>query len=230
LKNPSELSVPLESGVATTALVYAADRPTAALILAHGAGAGQLHPFMVRFGHALSARNIDIVTFNFLYTAQRRRLPDRGPVLEACYRSVVQAVADRVESARHHLFIGGKSMGGRIATQIAAGAALPIRGLVLLGYPLHPPGRPEQRRDRHLPAVARPMLFVQGSRDTFGTPAELTPVLSGLIPPPALHIVEGGDHSFALPKKDSARQAAVFDDVQQAIVEWISGLSGISIP
>ncbi len=74
------------------------------------------------------------------------------------------------------------------------------------------------------------MLFVQGSRDTFGTPAELTPVLSGLTPPPTLHIVEGGDHSFALPKKDSARQAAVFDDVQQAIVDWISVVSGISIP
>jgi hypothetical protein len=229
---PQEFSVPLDAGAKTTAMVYAADRPIAALILAHGAGAGQLHPFMVRFGHALSALNIDIVTFNFLYTAQRRRLPDRGPVLEACYRSVVQAVTDRVESARTHLFIGGKSMGGRIATQIAAdaGAALPIHGLVLLGYPLHPPGRPEQRRDRHLPAVARPMLFVQGNRDTFGTPAELTSVLSGLTPPPALHIVEGGDHSFALPRKDSARQASIFEDVQRAIVDWISSVIGISSP
>jgi hypothetical protein len=230
LKNPSELSVPLEAGAATTALVYAAERPAAALILGHGAGAGQRHRFMVSFAHALAARHIDVITFNFLYTEQGRRLPDRPAALEACYRHVVQAVADHVESARNHLFIGGKSMGGRIATQIAAGAVLPIRGLVLLGYPLHPPGRPEQRRDRHLPAVARPMLFVQGSRDTFGTLAELTPVLSGLKPPPVLHIVEGGDHSFALSKKDSARQAAVFDDVQQAIVDWISGLSGISIP
>lgn len=223
--------MPLEAGAATTALVYAADRSVATLILAHGAGAGQRHPFMVRFADALSAGHIDVVTFNFLYTAQGRRLPDRGAALEACYRDVIAAVRDRMESAREQLFIGGKSMGGRIATQVAAAdAASPIRGLVLLGYPLHPPGRPEQRRDRHLPAVARPMLFVQGGRDAFGTPAELIPVLRGLMPPAALHIVEGGDHSFALPRKDASRQAAVFDDVQRAIVEWIAGVSGISIP
>jgi uncharacterized protein len=227
---PVPFSVPL-GRESTTACIYAADRPTAALILAHGAGASQRHPFMVRFANALTARHIDVVTFNFLYTEERRRLPDRGPVLEACYRSVVQAVADRVESARKHLFIGGKSMGGRIATQIAAAdAALPIRGLVLLGYPLHPPGRPDQRRDRHLPAVARPMLFVQGSRDTFGVPAELMSILNGLTPPPVLHVVDGGDHSFALPRKDADRQTAVFDDVQRVIAEWISRISGTSIP
>ena len=93
-------------------------------------------------------------------------------MLEGCYRAVIDAVRDRVDSARRALFIGGKSMGGRIATQVAAAdAALPLAGLVLLGYPLHPPGQPDRLRDAHLPQVARPMLFVQGTRDTFGTPA-----------------------------------------------------------
>lgn len=226
MNNPSELVVPLEAGAVITALVYGAERPAAALILAHGAGAGQQHPFMVRFAHALSALHIDIVTFNFLYTEQRRRLPDRGPALEACYRRVVAVARERVNSAQDSLFIGGKSMGGRIATQIAAAdAALPIRGLVLIGYPLHPPGRPEQRRDRHLPSVARPMLFVQGSRDAFGTPAELEPVLRALTPPPGLHVVHGGDHSFTLPKRDASRQSAELDDVQRVIAEWIGRVS-----
>ena len=120
------------------------------------------------------------------------------------------------------MFIGGKSMGGRIATQVAAvdrdGA---IAGLVLLGYPLHPPGRPDRRRDAHLPTVKRPMLFVQGSRDAFGTPRELEPVLARLEPGATLHVVEGGDHSFKRPGRDAAVQAAIYDDVQRTIAEWI---------
>ena len=199
LNSPSELAVRVPPSAGTTALFYAAtgNRVGAALILAHGAGAGQHSSFMVDFASALAALGIDVVTFNFLYTEQRRRLPDRGPVLEACYRAVVDTIRDEVESARRCLFLGGKSMGGRIATEIAAAdRSLPIGGLALLGYPLHPPGRPEQRRDAHLPAVGRPMLFVQGSRDGFGTPAELAPVLGALSPPATLHVVESGDHSF----------------------------------
>jgi predicted alpha/beta-hydrolase family hydrolase len=124
---------------------------------------------------------------------------------------------------RRALFIGGKSMGGRIATQVAAAdPALTLAGLVLLGYPLHPPGRPAERRDKHLPAIKRPMLFVQGSRDTFGTPGELTPILGQLEPAPELRVVAQGDHSFKLTRKDPAAQAAVYAEVQQAIADWIS--------
>jgi predicted alpha/beta-hydrolase family hydrolase len=226
LKKPSELTVPLEAGAETTALVYAAETSGATLILGHGAGAGQRHPFMVDFANAISALGIDVVTFNFLYTEQGRRAPDRGPALEACYGRVIAAVRERLESARAHLFIGGKSMGGRIATQLAAADPKPaIAGLVLLGYPLHPPGRPDQRRDKHLPAVGRPMLFVQGSRDTFGTPAELAPVLKALKPEPILHVVEGGDHSLKLSRKDPSAQTAIYEGVQHTIANWIRGES-----
>jgi predicted alpha/beta-hydrolase family hydrolase len=220
LKSPSKLTVPLDAGGAVTALAYPADRPRAALILGHGAGAGQQSAFMVGFAQAIANLGIDTVTFNFPYTEQRRRAPDRAPMLEACYRSAIETVRAAIPGARPHLFIGGKSMGGRIATQVAAAdTTRPIDGLVLLGYPLHPPGRPGARRDAHLPAIKRPMLFVQGSRDAFGSADEMTPIVESLTPPGRLYVVDGGDHSFKIAKvKD---QEAVYADIQRTIVEWI---------
>jgi predicted alpha/beta-hydrolase family hydrolase len=223
LKNPSELRVQLDAGGPVTALVYGSHGPgRAALILAHGAGAGQRSPFMVSFANALAALGVETITFNFPYTEQKRRVPDRAPVLEACYRAVIDAVcppADRV-------FIGGKSMGGRIATQVAAAdPERPIAGLVLLGYPLHPPGRPAERRDAHLPAVGRPMLFIQGSRDAFGTPSELTLALASVVPPATLHVVTGGDHSFKVSK--ATDQAAVYEDVQRTIAGWVHAVESL---
>ena len=227
MKSPSELKVSLEAG-ATTALAYPAETTPvdATLVLGHGAGAGQYSAFMVEFARAIAALGVDVVTFNFPYIEQRRRIPDRGPVLEACYRSVIAAVHAEVGSAKRALFIGGKSMGGRIATQVAAAdQTLPIAGLVLLGYPLHPPGRSTERRDKHLPAVGRPMLFVQGSRDAFGTPTELVPVIDAIGPPASIHVVSGGDHSLKLARKDPAVQAAVYDDVRRTMVEWMRNIS-----
>jgi uncharacterized protein len=222
LKSPSELRIPLEAG-ATTALAYTADSSAfAALVLGHGAGAGQRSTFMVDFARAISALGVDVITFNFPYTEQRRRIPDRAPVLETCYRAVIASVHAQLPAAKRALFIGGKSMGGRIATQVAAAdSTLPIAGLVLLGYPLHPPGRPTERRDKHLTAVRRPMLFVQGARDAFGTPAELAPVLETIGPSASIHVVAGGDHSLKLARKNPAAQAAVYDDVQRTMVEWM---------
>jgi predicted alpha/beta-hydrolase family hydrolase len=222
---PQELAVEESSG-RTTALMYSAAavaRRPATLILAHGAGAPQTHPFMVSFAHALSERGIDVLTFNFLYAEQRRKAPDRMPQLVACYRAVIDAARAHVPSARDRLFIGGKSMGGRAATHVAAGdSTLTIDGVVLLGYPLHPPGRPDQLRDAHLPDVKRPMLFVQGSRDTFGTPSELKPILASLSPLPTLHHIDGGDHSFKIAGREAkTRQPAVYAEIQDTIAEWI---------
>lgn len=224
MKNPNSLVIRFETSV-TTALVYPASGHTVqrALILAHGAGAGQSSAFMVAFASALSALGVDVVTFNFLYTEQRRRIPDRAPVLESCYRAVIARVRNEIESAARGLFIGGKSMGGRIATQVAAAAPdLPVAGLVLLGYPLHPPGKPNQRRDKHLSTIRRPMLFVQGSRDAFGTPAELASALDILTPRPIVHVVAGGDHSFKVARQTTQEQAALYANIQQTIVAWLT--------
>jgi predicted alpha/beta-hydrolase family hydrolase len=229
VSNAREISVELDGGKRTTALIYPAQstgaRP-ATLILAHGAGAGQRHAFMVSFAHALSARGLDVVTFNFLYMQQRRSVPDRMPQLVSCYRAAIAAARDRVPSAGDRLFIGGKSMGGRAATHVAADdPALHCHGIVLLGYPLHPPGQPDKTRDAHLPAVKRPMLFVQGSRDTFGTPSELKPILGSLSPLPMLHTVHGGDHSFKIAGRDAKqKQAAVYEEIHNTIVDWMSSI------
>jgi uncharacterized protein len=224
---PRELHVSVGDS-RTTAMVYAAASTPplpATLVLAHGAGAPQRHPFMTTFARGLSERGIDVVTFNFLYTEQRRKVPDRMPQLVACFRAVIDVVRQNVASARERLFIGGKSMGGRAATHVAADdPTLRLDGIVLLGYPLHPPGRPDQLRDAHLPAVRRPMLFVQGSRDTFGTPSELKPVLASLSPLPTLHHVDAGDHSFALAgAAGKKRQPEVYAEIQDTIAGWMRG-------
>jgi predicted alpha/beta-hydrolase family hydrolase len=226
-KSPDAFLVSLDAGVAVTAMHYAAGQPAAgaAFIVAHGAGAGQRSPFMVDFAGALAERGFDTITFNFPYIEHRRRVPDRAPVLESCYAAVIEETRRRIASARRALFIGGKSMGGRIATQIASARPdLAIAGLVMLGYPLHPPGQPHKRRDAHLPSVRRPMLVIQGSRDTFGTPEELRPAFEPLSPPAAIHVIEGGDHSFKVAGANAQRRAAVDEEVTRTATEWMLGV------
>ena len=213
LKNPSELDDPAGGGRRDTALVYRSRAHAAlgaSLILGHGAGAGQRSAFMVDFARALAALGVDIVTFNFPTREQGRRIPDRAPVLEACYRAVIAAAhaelasADaRCSSAANRWADGSRRRWRpRIRT-------LPIAGLVLLGYPLHPPGRPTERRDTHLPAVGRPMLFVQGSRDAFGTPAELAPIIGTLAAAGDAARRRRGRSLVQAAAKDPAAQAAV---------------------
>jgi predicted alpha/beta-hydrolase family hydrolase len=195
------------------------------LLLAHGAGANQTSGFMVHFASALAARAIETITFNFLYTEQRRRLPDRNDKLEACYRAMVAAWHDGAFGPRRGpLVIGGKSMGGRIASQIAAAEGARVAGVLLLGYPLHPPAQPEKLRTRHLPGITQPMLFVQGARDSFGTPEELRPILAKLKASVELVVIENGDHSFKVPKKGAISQEQVYAFVLDRIAQWMGGL------
>ena len=232
---PDQLSIAIDDTATTSARLYedlAATDLGATLILAHGAGAGQTSPFIVCFAEGLAARGLPVVTFNFLYTEQGRRAPDRRPKLEACYRAVVDSV--RTRAPERALLIGGKSMGGRIATQIAAApgaedeAGLPaadIGGVVALGYPLHPPGRPDKMRDAHLPRITVPVLVIQGARDTFGTDAELRPVLERM-PQARLHVIEGGDHSLNIRRQSAPPQDVIHAGVMDEIVRWTSRVVG----
>ena len=225
--NASPFTVTLPSGDTVGAIAYpAAEAPPAGttMILAHGAGAPQTHPFMTAFARLLSARGIDVVTFNFLYMERGRRVPDPRARLEACYRAVVAAVRARARDGERRLVVGGKSMGGRIATQVAAadGGEVAVDGLVLLGYPLHPPGRPDKPRTAHLPSVTAPMLFVQGERDAFGTPDELRPVLADCADA-ELFTVAGADHSLKTRGRDARRPEAVYATVTGQIVDWLGG-------
>jgi predicted alpha/beta-hydrolase family hydrolase len=197
--------------------VYAAESAFAALVLAHGAGAGQTSPWMVRMASGLAARGLAAATFDFPYITAGRHVPDRAPVLEAAWRDAVGAARARYEGLP--LFIGGKSMGGRIASHIASqGGADDIRGLVFFGYPLHPPGKPQQRRDAHLPQIREPILFVQGGADTFGTGDEIRELVSRL-QRATLHEIPGGDHGFKVPKR-VGNQDAVLNDVMDTAVNW----------
>jgi predicted alpha/beta-hydrolase family hydrolase len=121
--------------------------------------------------------------------------------------------------------IGGKSMGGRIASQAAAAGLGDLAGLVFLGYPLHPPGRPDRLRAAHLSQVKAPMLFVQGSRDAFGTPGELQPIINGIEPLADLYVVEGGDHSFKVPRGLGVRQQDIYGAVQDRIETWLRAVT-----
>lgn len=191
------------------------------LVLAHGAGADQSSGFMVRVATSLAARGVDAVTFNFLYTEQGRRLPDRNDKLERCWRAVIAAVRGG-QAGNGRLVIGGKSMGGRIASQVAAAGEDGVAGLVFFGYPLHPPGRPDKLRSEHLGRIRAPMLFVQGSRDAFGTPDELRAALGGVEAVSDLFVVDGGDHSFKVLKRGATPQDQVYDAVCDEIARWLT--------
>ena len=218
-----EVSVAPDSIV--TAHLYQTHAPKSlqtTVILGHGAGASQLSPFMTHFARGLASRGADVVTFDFVYMERRRRAPDPPARLEACYRAVVQATRERVPTARVRLVVGGKSMGGRIASQVVAADAggLDVGGLVFLGYPLHPPGRPDRLRSAHLPSINAPMLFVQGSRDPFGTRDELQPVLSTCRSAQLL-VVERGDHSLKVKGNGAPSPEQVWDGVLDRIAAWI---------
>jgi len=227
MKNEVEkLSIPVNENDTVTALLYPAskkDRVGMTVILGHGAGANQLSPVMRLFANGLAERGFDAMTFNFVYMEQGKRVPDPKAKLEACYGAVIEAASRHKKLKGNRLAIGGKSMGGRIASQVAAGPESDnsFAGLVFLGYPLHPPGRPEKLRDAHLKDVHAPMLFVQGSRDAFGTPDELRTVIKSHHLPATLHVIEGGDHSFKVPKSLGVSQLEVYENVMDTIAAWL---------
>ena len=229
---PEKLNVSINERDSVTALVYPAAKGTRlgfTLILGHGAGANQLSGFMRLFAQGLAARGCDVVTFNFVYMEQGRHAPDKNDKLEDCYRRVIDGVTKQKKLQGNRLAIGGKSMGGRIASQVAAKiddvpTNVPISALVLLGYPLHPPGRPDKLRDAHLKDIQAPMLFIQGSRDTFGTSDELGATIKQHRLAATLHVIEGGDHSFKVPKRAGVAQAQVYENIMDEIPRWLRSL------
>ena len=202
--------------------VYSSDRPFAGLVLAHGAGAGQRSHFMVLAAKQMAARGVTTATFDFPYVIEHRKVPDKAPVLEQSWRDALAAARKDAGFTGFPLFIGGKSMGGRISSHIAAQQVTGIRGLVFFGYPLHPPGRLEQRRDAHLPDIREPMLFVQGTRDPFGTADEIRSMLPKLSAGSAIHEVVDGDHSFKVRVSVAGRsQEAVLAEIFDAAAAFI---------
>jgi uncharacterized protein len=225
---PEARQAPVRSGGTVTTLLYAGAPPSRAhLILAHGAGADQRHRVMVALARGIAAGGVDVTTFNFLYTEQGRRSPDRAPLLLDTWGAVIADVAGRV-GPDVRLAIGGKSMGGRMASMLLAdperaAAVDRVSGLVLLGYPLHPPGKPAQLRTAHLPALRVPVLLVQGTRDAFGTRDEVEPVFRELPTRVDFEFIEGGDHGFAVPKSQGVRETDVLQTISERVAGWLQG-------
>jgi len=227
------LTIQVNDKEAVSALVYPADKKNHAgitVVLGHGAGANQASGFMRMFAKGLSARGLDVMTFNFIYMEQGRSVPDQKQKLEACFRAVIETALKQKKLKKNHLVIGGKSMGGRIASQVMAGEekeafADDVAGLVFLGYPLHPPGNPAKLRVEHLEHIHKPMLFVQGTRDALGTPEEIQPYIRNLRPAAKIYAIEGGDHSFKAPKKFGLSPEQIYENAMDEIDRWVRTLA-----
>ena len=226
------LTVQVNDKEAVTALLYPAakkNRADVTVVLGHGAGASQTSGFMRMFAKGLAARGLDVMTFNFVYMEQGRSVPDQKHKLESCFQAVIETARQNRKLKNKCVVIGGKSMGGRIASQVMAGEeretfASDVSGLVFLGYPLHPPGQPTKLRVEHLERIKKPMLFVQGTRDSLGTPDEIKPFVNNLRPAATFHEIEGGDHSFKAPKKFGMPQEQIFETAMDEIDRWVRSL------
>ena len=183
------------------------------LILAHGAGGNMDTPQLKAYAEQIAERGLGAVRFNFAYAEAGKRAPDRTDKLEACFRAVATEVAARAD----RVFVGGRSMGGRIGSHIVA-QGFPAAGLVFLAYPLHPPRKPERIRDEHLKTISVPMLFLQGSRDPFARADLLDQTIAGL-PTATLHRVQNGDHSHKVPGRPAAD---VLKELVDATFDWIA--------
>ena len=202
-------------------------RPDRAVLLAHGAGSDRNAPALVAVAEALEAAGIPSLRFDFPYRLAGRKAPDRPPVLLAAVRGAAAELARQTGLPPERLVLGGRSMGGRYCS-LAVGDAedpLPALGLLLLGYPLHPAGKPENLRVEHFPRLEVPVLFVSGDRDALGGKDDLQK-WAGTIPGPVgFHWLAGGDHGFRVPKSLGGKgEAAVMAEVADVSVRWVADL------
>ena len=208
-----------DASVSTIALTP--PKALATLVVAHGAGAGMEHPFLAGFCRAIAEARVATLRFNFPYIERGRKAPDREPALRAAWLAAFDAAV--ADAGGRVVLAGGKSLGGRIASMCVADG-MPARGLVFLGYPLHPPGKVDRLRAEHLERITAPMLFVEGTRDPFADPPTLARVLERLGDRATLETVEGGDHSFNVPgpKVDPAQIGAALAGAVSPFVRGVA--------
>src|SRR6266702_4595983 len=219
-----ELRIPVGEGLGeVSALLLRPPDARVLYVLAHGAGAGMRHPFLESIAQRLAERNVATLRYQFPYMERRASRPDTPAVAAAAVRAAVSEAA-RVAPGLP-LVASGKSFGGRMTSTAQAEESLPgVRGLVFLGFPLHPPGRPGDSRAEHLARVQIPMLFLQGTRDDLADLKRLKPVVKGLGERATLHLVEGGDHSFHVLKRSGRTDTEVLAELVETIVAWTAGI------
>ena len=199
--------------------------PNAVFALAHGAGAGMAHPFMAGVARGLAQRGVATLRYQFPFAERRSRRPDAPAVAHACVRAAVAHAAALLPEVP--LFAGGKSFGGRMTSQAQAAAPLDgVAGLVFLGFPLHPDGKPGVERAAHLADVHLPMLFIQGTRDALATSALIEPVVTSLEPRATLSWIDGADHAFHVPRSSGRSDAQVLASMLDDVVSWMRSVTG----
>ncbi|MDJ0923051.1 MAG: dienelactone hydrolase family protein [Acidimicrobiia bacterium] len=200
----------------TARLAVPRSESAAGIVLAHGAGAGQDHDFMVTLRSALVGEGLTVLTFNYAYTEAERKAPDRLPKLLEVHR----AAADRLATYCDRVVLAGKSMGGRVASHLAGDEGWPAAAMVYYGYPLVPLGRGEPRETTHLSRIGVPQLFFSGSRDRLGPP-ELITDLANRLPSAEVEVIQGGDHSFKVPKAAGLTHAEVIGRMAATTARWM---------
>ena len=192
----------------------------ACYVLAHGAGAGMNHPFLTAIAQSLAERGIATLRYQFPYMEQGSKRPDSPKVAQSTVRAAVAKAGRLLPNVP--LFAGGKSFGGRMSSQAQSESPLPgVRGLIFLGFPLHPPGQPSQKRAEHLFQIQIPMLFLQGTRDEFAQLDLLQPLCTGLGAQTKLKLLEDADHSFHVPARTGRKDAQVQTELLHTLVHWI---------
>jgi hypothetical protein len=193
------------------------------LVLGHGAGAGMRHPFMTALARELAGEKIASFRYQFPYMENRRKAPDRPPTLTATVAAAVRAAHDAAPELP--LLAGGKSMGGRMTSTAASENLIPeVRGLVFVGFPLHPPKQPATKRGDHLAKVTQPMLFLQGTRDDLADLTLLMPICKKLGKLATLHVIEGADHSFHVLKSSGKSDGEILRELAHTTAEWAATL------
>ncbi len=217
------VTIAIDGETAVSGLLQSPAVARACFVFAHGAGAGMAHPFMAAMAAELATRGIATLRYQFLYMERGSKRPDPPKLAHAAVRAAV------AETARLRpqlpLFAGGKSFGGRMTSQAQAAAPLPgVRGLIFLGFPLHPAGRPAQDRSAHLYDVRIPMLFLQGTRDQLALPEQINPLCEALGGRATLRPFDGADHSFHVPARSGRTDAQVRGELADVIVDWIDAV------
>jgi uncharacterized protein len=212
-----------------SALLEIPPHPRHLLVLAHGAGAGMHHPFMENLAAALGVEHLATFRYQFPYMEARRRIPDSPKLLTATVAAAVRAAAAAAPGLP--LFAGGKSMGGRMTSQAAAQGTLDAaKGLIFFGFPLHPPNRPGTQRADHLSNVPQPMLFLQGTRDTFADLSLLRPVCATLASRVTLHLIDSADHSFHAPKSANLTDTQILQHLAHTTSTWATSIAPTATP
>jgi hypothetical protein len=205
---------------ATPSLLLAPADASACYVFAHGAGAGMAHEFMEAIATGLAGRRIATLRFQFPFMAQGSKRPDPPAVAQAAVRAAVEEAGRGLPGLP--LFAGGKSFGGRMSSQAQAAQALPgVRGLVFVGFPLHPAGKPGTERARHLAQVDVPMLFLQGTRDALADLELVRTVVAPLGQRATLHVVDGADHAFHVLARSGRKDAQVREELLDAMAAWM---------